>query len=98
MTDTSLTDFIAAHSTAAVVMVATCVFISLCLVARLWVLRPRDSIARKIVWTLILLVPLVGWLFYGAFYRPPTYAHGGHVEHGQAAESGVDGGMYGGPP
>jgi hypothetical protein len=89
VSDTSLIDFLAVHSTAAVVTVAVCVFISFCLIARLWILFSRDSIARKIVWTLLLFVPLLGWIFYGAFYRPPAYAPGGHVEYGQAASSGM---------
>jgi hypothetical protein len=79
------------HSTAAVVIGAVCAFVNLCLIARLWVVHPRDSIARKIVWTLVLFVPLLGWIFYGAFYRPPAYAPGGHVEYGQAASSGCTG-------
>ena len=50
---------------------AVCVFVSVCLIAQLWVTRRRDSTLRKIFWSLVLLVPIVGWIFYGGFYRPP---------------------------
>jgi hypothetical protein len=47
-----------------------CLGISLCLIGRMW-LKDRDAHwSKKLCWSLVLCVPLVGWVFYGAFYRP----------------------------
>ena len=91
--DAPAVDFLLAHRTIGVIVVGFFVFISLCLITRLWCLRHRTSIFTRLVWSLILLVPIFGWLFYAAFYRPPERQdHGGHSEHGQAAWSGDVGG------
>jgi len=31
----------------------------------------RDSLLKRLLWTLILCVPFFGWLFYGGCYTPP---------------------------
>ena len=28
---------------------------------------------KKTLWSLILFIPFVGWIFYGGFYNPPGY-------------------------
>jgi hypothetical protein len=72
VSDTSIIDFLAAHRNAAVVLAAACVFVSLCLVARLWVVHRKASVLRKLVWSVLLFLPLIGWIFYGAFFHPPN--------------------------
>ena len=39
---------------------------------RLWWLRGGDSVANRILWTCILLIPVFGWVCYGGFYSPPA--------------------------
>lgn len=75
---------------------AVCLSVSLCFVVHLWLARRGDPVIGRGVWTVILLVPLLGWLFYLAFYRAPGRTHGGHAEHGYAASGGDYAG--GGPP
>jgi len=85
-TDTPMIDLLMAHQALGVIAIAACVFVSLCLIARLWVLRRSESVLSRLVWSFVLLLPILGWLFYAAFYRAPERSeHEGHVEHGQAA-------------
>ncbi len=56
--------------------------ISLCIIARLWVTRRVDPIGRKLVWSVILLLlPLLGWLFYAAFYQAPKPVGNGYHQY-----------------
>ena len=43
--------------------------ISLIVLIFLW--RKKVSIYKKILWTLVILLPLVGPIFYGAFFEAP---------------------------
>jgi hypothetical protein len=47
-----------------------CTFVSLMLIARLWLCHPQDPVFKKFRWTLLLCVPFFGWIFYGALYAP----------------------------
>jgi len=40
----------------------------LSLLFHLWFRRSHGSVAKKIRWSLILLIPLFGWFAYGALY------------------------------
>jgi hypothetical protein len=65
---------------------AVWMFVSLCLIARLWVVHRRDRIVAKLVWSLVLSIPFFGWIFFAAFYRPPEALDWtGHAEHGREA-------------
>jgi bacteriorhodopsin len=46
-----------------------CACISFTLIFRLWVHQAKDRIGRKLLWSVILCVPLFGWMAYGGFYR-----------------------------
>ena len=88
----NLIEFILGHRGVAVALAAIWAFVSLCLIARLWVIHRRDLVIAKLSWTVVLLVPLLGWLFFAAFYRSPeALGWTGHAEHGRDAyvESGV---------
>jgi hypothetical protein len=61
--------------------------VSLLLVICMWVLKREDSFWKKFIWTIILFVPLLGWLFYAAFYNPPPI----QPENLRARYSGKDG-------
>jgi hypothetical protein len=81
----AMPEFITSHPNAFVIALAICLWISLCLIARLWITQRSDALVRKFAWSIVLLVPLVGWLFYSAFYHPPARVDGAGVEHGLAA-------------
>jgi uncharacterized RDD family membrane protein YckC len=67
-------------STAWIAVLATLIWISLCIVAHLWIARRGDSVVYRLVWSLVvLLFPIMGWLFYAAFYRPPKPQNLGHT-------------------
>ena len=41
------------------------------LIVSLWRHHSNDSIIKKAFWSLVLIVPIIGWVFYGGFYAPP---------------------------
>ena len=51
--------------------VALSLTVSGVLILHLWI-RRRGSVGQKILWSIILAVPLLGALFYLAFYNPPA--------------------------
>jgi len=48
-------------------------YLSLCLIARMWLKYRSDKLTKKLFWSIVLLIPLAGWLFYAAFYNPYKY-------------------------
>ncbi len=38
------------------------------LMLHVWRAHPRDSFFKKLIWTIILIVPFFGWLLYGQLY------------------------------
>ncbi len=46
--------------------------VSILLISRLWISKRKDAVSKKIVWSLFLLVPIFGWLAYGALYSNST--------------------------
>ena len=67
-----------------VVLLAFGCLISLYLIVRVWVVHHADPVGRKLIWSLILLLlPVLGWLFYAAFYQAPKPLYDGdHYESG----------------
>jgi uncharacterized membrane protein len=53
---------------AVVLLILFCAWLSLSLIARLWLAHRNDPFGKRIVWSLVLCVPFFGWLLYGAFY------------------------------
>ena len=61
---------------------AICWLISLYLVVRLWLTRRADPIGRKVIWSIILLLmPVLGWIFYAGFYEAPKPVGNGHHQY-----------------
>jgi hypothetical protein len=58
------------HHLAGVLIGLFCVWLSVSLIIRLWLVHKKDSLPRKLMWSLVLSVPFFGWLLYGAFYTP----------------------------
>jgi hypothetical protein len=48
---------------------AFCLWVSLSLIARIWILHRKDRLMKKIIWSAILMLPIMGWVFYAAFYN-----------------------------
>jgi hypothetical protein len=63
--------------------------ISVLLIVRLWRNRRRMSVLSRCFWSVVLLVPLFGWLFYGFVVTDPD-------EHSDLLNEHSDG--YGGTP
>jgi hypothetical protein len=55
--------------------------ISIILITRLWTTHARDSFSRKVFWTVVLIIPFAGLLFYLASYTvPPVLPPGARAE------------------
>jgi hypothetical protein len=65
-----LRDF-SSHPILLAVLCTFSAWISLCLIARLWLTHRTEPLLRKLIWSLALLIPLFGWLFYADFFRVP---------------------------
>ena len=39
------------------------------LIYHVWKTHPLDKSRKKMLWTMVLVIPLVGWLLYGQFYN-----------------------------
>lgn len=49
-----------------------CWLINVYLVVRLWRVKRADPIGRKLIWSVILvLLPILGLIFYAGFYQAP---------------------------
>ena len=57
-------------------LVALLLTASLCVsmkfTVQMWLLHREASVVKRIAWTVILLVPLVGWICYGGFFHVPS--------------------------
>ncbi len=47
------------------------VLVSIYLIALLWTRHRRDGVLKRCLWSCILLVPVIGWVFYGGLYQLP---------------------------
>jgi hypothetical protein len=47
-----------------------CLLASLILIAHLWIFHRKDKLGRKLIWSALLMLPVLGWALYGAFYPP----------------------------
>jgi hypothetical protein len=52
------------------IALAVCLIISGYIIARLWLNHRSEKFIYKLLWSIVLLMPVVGWVFYGAFYTP----------------------------
>jgi hypothetical protein len=57
---------------AGTVVGAACVWISLSLIIRVWLVHGKDPLLKKLAWSLVLCFPFIGWIFSGAFFTPLT--------------------------
>lgn len=64
--------WLAAHPHVAISFGAFCLWVSICLLLNLWLIR-RGSFLKKLVWSFIVLFPLFGWVAYGGCFPAPDY-------------------------
>jgi len=60
------------HPVAALCIAAFCLCVSVCLILRLWLIHRRTPLHRRLFWSLVLLIPLFGWLAYAGFFHIPS--------------------------
>jgi len=53
-----------------IVLLIIYVTVTVALLYHLWQKRPPDSVRKKLYWSIVILLPWVGWLAYGALYHP----------------------------
>ncbi len=46
-------------------------FLALTALAKTWVGSPAAPTGRRIIWTVFLLIPYIGWVFWMAFFKMP---------------------------
>ena len=64
------------HPVLLIVICAIWAWVSITLVIRLWLMHRRASFVKKFLWSLMLLVPVFGWMCYGGFFRAPESQDG----------------------
>ncbi len=57
------------HPVATILVLILCVGVGLRLVVHIWGAHREASVSRKLVWSIIVFIPIFGWLAYGAFFR-----------------------------
>jgi len=74
------------HPIVMLLLVAVWAWVSLSLLSRMWVVHRRTGLLKKLFWSVVLLVPLLGWIFYGAFFQPPSVSENrAPIEHSRDA-------------
>ncbi len=62
------------HPAAALVLASLSLAASMVLICRMWSVHRKDTFFKKLLWSFILLVPLAGWIAYGALFHPLGYS------------------------
>jgi hypothetical protein len=62
--------WISRHPVVAIWMGAFCLWVSIVLMIRVWFVHRKAPFFKKLIWSMVLLFPLFGWLVYGGFFRP----------------------------
>ncbi len=47
-------------------------FLSISIVTLFFLWKTQDSVFKKICWTFIIFIPLLGPIFYGSLFEPPN--------------------------
>ncbi len=68
-----LFDHLSRHPAVSGVLAVFCLAVSFYLVGRMWRVHRRETLAKKLFWTFVLFVPLLGWCFYAGLFHPPGY-------------------------
>jgi hypothetical protein len=57
------------HPRVAVAVGAICLWISISLIIRLWIVHSKIAMLKKLKWSCILLIPFFGWIAYAGFFN-----------------------------
>lgn len=68
------------HPFLLIVLCAIWAWVSTTLVIRLWLVHRAASFTKKLLWSLMLLVPVFGWMCYAALFQSPDYHNTEAVE------------------
>ena len=68
-----LIDWIQQHPAFYISIAGFCLWVSLIFIIRIWLVHRNAPLVQKLFWTFVVLIPLFGWLCYGALFRslPP---------------------------
>ncbi|MEN8772712.1 MAG: hypothetical protein ABF379_11995 [Akkermansiaceae bacterium] len=62
------------------------VWLSLAMIFRMWIKHREAHVVKKLFWTIILIIPIIGAVFYAAFFkRPGSHNNGGGGDGGMPA-------------
>jgi hypothetical protein len=64
--------FLREHWHFALILLGICVWISLSMIATLWIKHSKASLYKKLTWTILLLIPGVGWILYLGIFQTPS--------------------------
>jgi uncharacterized membrane protein YgcG len=65
-------EFFEDHWVATSVALTVCLWVSICLILQVWIIHRRAAFIKKLSWSVMLLIPGLGWLAYGALFRIPS--------------------------
>jgi len=68
-----LTAWLGHHPIAAIWIGGFCLWVSISLILRMWLVHRRATLFKKITWSFILLMPVFGWFFYAGCFHIPDY-------------------------
>ena len=68
------------HPIPLIVLGAIWAWVSITLVIRLRLVHRAASFTKKFLWSLMLLVPVFGWMFYAGLFQSPDYHNAEAVE------------------
>ena len=61
-------------------------WLSLAIILRMWLRHREAHVIKKLFWTVILMIPMIGAVFYAAFFkRPGSHNNGGGGNGGMPA-------------
>lgn len=68
-----LADWLSHHPIGAIWVGAFCLWVSVSLIVRMWVIHRRAAFLKKFLWSFVLFIPLFGWLLYGGLFHVPGF-------------------------
>jgi type VI protein secretion system component VasK len=87
-------DYFREHHTLTLALLLSSLCVSLFMALRMWLRHSDKPFFLKIVWTLVLLIPIVGWILYLGLFQPPPVQPLSHRARGDdAASIGGHGGL-----
>ena len=64
-------ELLARHLIATSATATVCLWISVCLILKVWILHRDATLVKKILWSVALLIPVFGWIAHGGVFQMP---------------------------